>query len=213
MSRLKKIYIEKHLSDTVELKVFMKSIKYGDENYAIKISIEQKLVFESCYGLEALNQIDKNEIISKINRQLYRDNKVGNFDDWEIVQVKQEPIIYWNWVLPLTLIPIILYSALPSYFTGSEIPPISAFNVLLPYGFYSFIAHLWYYAFFYFLLYGLWAYKFKYEVRVERAINRIVLISIIAMTYSVFVDFSGRQPTQLEKLTTLRPYIFLEDLG
>ena len=209
MSYFQRKYIEKYHSDRVKIKVFLKP-KGVDEydNYAVDICIEQKLVFKSFNELESLNQIDKDEIINRLSKQLYRDNR-GTLHDWEIVKIKREPIIYWKWILPLTLIPILLYSIIPSFFTSGEIPPLTVFKYLLPEGFALFAWYLSYYTSLYYLLYFLWTYK-KFEVRIERAVNRIVLISIIVMTYSIFLDFSNRQPTEFEKFIAY-PFFSFEE--
>lgn len=199
----------------VTLKVYVKSHGEGYVDCGLGeflISIPRSNIFKGKDELEKLHNTEKEKIISLIQSQI--NNKYGyidydtfsyecGFESWEIVKAKIEPQVYWKWIIRLSFIPILLFAALPTYHSYGD-----GFLFLIKYGIIYFIFYLLYISFLYFICYSLWGKVYGYDVREERAVNRIFILSIIAMSYGVFVDHANRTPTKIEKFI-VAPHILL----
>lgn len=204
------VIIQNSLTETKKLRLTLKSIKYSEKTDVV-VSIPRKYFNEDFSDLKKTSSEFQDFLELEINKQLYFSHKGYEFKERVIIAFQPEPMIHWKLILKLSVIPIVLFSALPSFFETADFN-FFGFFALLRYGFWYFFAYLHYVAFVYFLAYGLWAYQLGFKVRIERAVNRIFGLAIFAMSYSVIVDFSGRNPSQIEKITIMFPYIEMNQL-
>ena len=217
---LKKL-TSRYYRSKVTLKVYVKShgVGYGDNGLGeFLISISRSNIFNKTDQLERLPKAEKDKIISAIQFQINKtygyidyDNfsfRYG-FESWEVVKATVEPQVYWNWLIRLSFIPIVLFAALPTFFSDSNSNG-DGFLFLLRYGIIYFMYYLLYVGLLYFVCYSFWGQVYGYVVRDERAINRIFILSIIAMSHGVFVDHGNRKPTEIEKFI-VAPHLLLNN--